>query len=162
MENKTNKPRILRTRFIPFETVDISKDELIYRDDKLLVTKWKAIKPRSDISGGTSCTFLDNGFKISRFLKPDGSFAYWYCDIIESKYDEETDTYELIDLLLDIKLYENGELKVLDADELAEALEKGLVTQEQACKALRILNELLTMIDTGTFPPEECMCKCME
>ncbi len=158
MENVTNKPKILRTRFIPFETVDISSDELIFRDEKLLITKWKAIKPRNDISGGTSCAFLDKGYKISRFFNAEGNFAYWYCDIIEVKYENTEDKYELVDLLLDIKVFPNGELRILDADELAEALEKGLISQEQACKSLRILNNLLEMINEGKFPPEECIC----
>ena len=42
------KPTVLRKRYIPFETVDISGDELISRSDELLVTRWKPIKIRSD------------------------------------------------------------------------------------------------------------------
>lgn len=160
MDNTDKKPHILRTRFIPFETIDISGDEIIFRNDKLLVTKWKAIKPRSDISGGISCAYLSQGFKVGKFFRPDGSFAYWYCDIIDVKYEKSTDTYEFIDLLLDIKLFPDGTLEILDADELAEALEKGLVNMEQACRALRKLDELLTMIKKHEFPPEDCLCHC--
>ena len=42
------KPIVLRKRFIPFEVVDISHDELLFRNESLLVTKWTAIKPRRE------------------------------------------------------------------------------------------------------------------
>ena len=34
------KPTLLRRRYIPYELVDISDDELLYRSDELLVTRW--------------------------------------------------------------------------------------------------------------------------
>lgn len=156
------KPTILRKRFIPDEIVDISGDELIYRDQSILITRWRAIKLRPDVAGGTSCTFLDKGFKVSRFYDHSGNFLYWYCDIIEVEYDNTTDTYIFKDLLLDIRLYPDGRLNVLDADELAEAMEKGLITSGQACCALRILSSILDMIYKGTFPPEDCAGRLKE
>jgi uncharacterized protein len=153
---KVDKPTILRKRYIPNEIIDITGDELLYRDQELLVTRWKAIRPRPDISGGVSYSFLKEGYKISRFYDNGGNFIYWYCDIIDVEYDNNTDTYKLLDLLLDVKLLEDGTLMVLDADELAEALEKGLVTKEQACRALRIMNKILKMIYKKSFPPEIC------
>lgn len=152
-----NKPSIFRTRYIPFETVDISSDELLFRDEELLITRWKAIKPRKDISGGISYTFLKEGIKISRFYDADKRFAYWYCDIIDVEYNIETDRFTLIDLLLDVKLMPDGTMKVLDADELAEALEKGLITQEQACSSLKKMDNILQQIYKGVFPPAICM-----
>jgi len=152
-----SKPSILRTRFIPFETVDISSDEVLYLDDDILITRWKAIKPRADISGGISYTFLKEGIKISRFYDADKKFAYWYCDIIDVKYDKEINQYTLIDLLLDVKLLPNGIMKVLDADELAIALEQGLITQVQACRSLKKMDGILQSIYNNTFPPEICM-----
>lgn len=150
------KPSIYRRRYIPCETVDITSDELLFRDENLLITRWKAIKPRADISGGISYTFLKDGFKISRFYDGLGHFIYWYCDVIDVEYNEEQDRYTIIDLLLDVKLMHDRTMKVLDADELAEALEKGIITMEQACRALRKLDLVLKMIYEGTFPPEIC------
>lgn len=153
------KPTILRKRYIPYETVDISGDELLHRDDKLLITKWDAIKPRDDFSGGISYTFLDEGFKIGRFYSAEGKFLYWYCDIIDVEYDEENDKYILVDLLVDIKLMPDGIVRVLDADELAQALEYGLVTGGQVCNALKKLDKVLKMIYSGKFPPDICKRK---
>lgn len=151
-----NKPVVLRKRYIPDELVDISDDQLLYRDDKMLVTRWKAIKPRSDFFGGVSYTFLEEGYKAGKFYKSNGEFLYWYCDIIDVEYDFKADKYTLTDLLVDIKIMADGKVRVLDADELAEALEKRLITTEQACRALRILDKVLRMIYEGTFPPQVC------
>lgn len=151
------KPCILRTRYIPFETVDISSDELLFRNEEILITRWKAIKPRADISGGISYTFLKEGIKISRFYDAHKQFAYWYCDIIDVAYDKEIDQYTLIDLLLDVKLMPDGTMKVLDADELAVALEEGLITQEQACRSLKKMDYILQEIYNKNFPPAICL-----
>ena len=150
------KPVVLRRRYIPYEIVDISEDELIFRSDTLLVTKWISIKPRPDFQGGISFTFLDKGYKLGRFYDGYGRFLYWYCDIIEVNYNETDDTYTINDLLLDIKIKPDGEIRLLDADELAEAISNGLVTSEQACKALRTLDDLLKLIYSKNFPPAEC------
>lgn len=150
------KPKILRKRFIPNETVDITGDELLFRSEELLITKWKPIKPRSDVSRGVSYTFLKNGFKISKFFDTSGCFAYWYVDIIEVEYDADQDLYTLIDLLVDVKLTDDVNFKVLDAAELAEAIEKGFISCEQACSSLRTLDKVLNMIYEGNFPPDVC------
>ena len=86
--NFMKKPIIHRKRYIPDEVVDITGDELVYRDEDLLITRWKPIRERSDISGGISYTFLKEGYKISKFIGPSGEFIYWYCDIINVVYDK--------------------------------------------------------------------------
>lgn len=151
-----NGPTILRRRYIPYEIVDISGDELIFRNDELLVTRWRSIKPRPDFYGGISFTFINKGYKLGRFYDAGGRFLYWYCDIIEVLYDKNTDTYTLNDLLVDIKIMPDGTVKILDTDELAQAIEKGLVNSDQSCRALRTLNELLNIIYSGEFPPKQC------
>jgi hypothetical protein len=150
------KPTIYRKRYIPYETVDISGDELLHRSDDILITRWNSINPRPDFSKGVSFTFFNEGLKISRYYDHSGKFLYWYCDIIEVQYIVTEDSYTLVDLLLDVKIMEDGTLKVLDAGELAEALEMKLITNRQACLALKTLDSLLTMIYSGEFPPAEC------
>lgn len=151
-----NKPSILRKRYIPEETIDISKDEVLFRDEELLVTRWRAIKPRSDLFGGISFAFLKQGYKISKFYDQNAKFLFWYCDIIEVQYDEAKDQYTLIDLLVDVKVFPDHQYRVLDADELSEALEKDLITKKQCCTSLTNLNKILAMIDEGAFPPAPC------
>lgn len=148
--------KILRRRFIPDEIVDISKDEVLYSDSEMLVTRWEAIKPRKDIKGGISFAFLNKGYKISKFYDHSGNFRYWYCDIINYEYDKEEDKYTLIDLLVDVKLSPEGKSEIMDLDELAFALDKGIVDKEITVSALKKLSDLLKIIDAGDFPPEEC------
>ncbi len=150
------KPEILRKRFIPLETVDISGDDLLYRDKDMIVTKWNVIRPRTDIAKGISFLFLKEGYKISRFYDPQDNFVYWYCDIIDVEYDEERDRYILTDLLADVKLFPDGTLRVLDMDEIADALETNIITPQQACMSLRRLDKLLKVIYEGNFPPGIC------
>jgi predicted RNA-binding protein associated with RNAse of E/G family len=148
--------QIFRRRFIPDEMVDISKDEVLHSDDDLLVTRWKAIKPRGDIKGGISFAFLKKGYKISKFYDHSDNFCYWYCDIINYAYYREEDKYVLIDLLVDVKVTPDGKHKILDLDELAIALEKGIVDENIVIDALKKLDALLGMVDSGAFPPKEC------
>jgi hypothetical protein len=152
-----DKPTILRKRFIPPETIDISNDELVYRDENVLITRWTAIRPRPDISAGVSYTFINDGYKISRFYDGDRNFAFWYCDIVEVIYEEDTDTYTIVDLLLDVKVMGDGSYKILDIEELADTLNRSCITNEQAAKALKCLDNLIKMINTGDFPPEICL-----
>lgn len=147
--------KIFRKRYIPNEIVDISGDEVLYQDEKLIITKWLPIHPRNDIANGISYTMLDKGWKLSKMYDAEGKLLYWYCDIIdyELQQEEQEEVYTLIDLLLDVKIYEDGSYEVLDRDELEEAFAKGLITKEQKEKSLARLEELLKVIQSGKFPP---------
>lgn len=146
--------KIYRKRYIPNEIVDISKDEVILLTEDLLVTKWLPINPRGDIASGKSYTFLKKGWKISEFYNQNAELVCWYCDIIDCEIKD--DVYTTIDLLVDIKVYPDGTYEVLDLDELDEALELGLISEEQKDEALTKLNGLLEIVKSRKFPPEEC------
>ena len=145
-------PKILRIRYIPPETVDISGDRLLYRDQDILVTAWEPIRPRTDFHHGMSCVFLAEGLKISRFMDAAGLTLYWYVDLVDIHHDPVADTYRLYDLLADVRIRPDGKLEIVDLDELADALEQKLITAEQGILALRILHHLLGEIEKGTQP----------
>lgn len=145
--------KIFRKRFIPNEIVDISNDEVVIRNENLIVTKWMPIKPRSDMSRGISYTMLDKGFKISKIYDGNNEFSHWYCDIIEYEYEKENDTYILCDLLVDLKVYKDGTYEILDLEELDEALQSNIITKEQKEDALNKLNNLIEIVKNGEFPP---------
>ena len=63
----------------------------------------------------------------------------------------EDNSLIVTDLLADIILYPDGRMHVVDLDELAEALEKGLITQAQMSACLRQLNNLITIIYRDKF-----------
>lgn len=147
--------KILRKRYIPNEIIDISKDEVVYQDDELIVTKWLPINKRNDIGSGISYTYIKEGYKISKFFDNEGKFLYWYCDIINYEYNPEEDCHTFIDLLVDLKVYEDGKYEILDMDELVEAYEQNLITFEDVLSALKKLNKLLEMVKNNNFPPED-------
>lgn len=146
--------KIYRKRYIPNEIVDISGDKLLFLSDDIMITEWIPIKPRNDMSYGKSYTFFKEGWKISKFLNENKELICWYCDIIEANI--ENDEYTLTDLLVDIKIYPNGEYEVLDMDELDEAVSHGLISEDKKEEALEKLNKLLEIIKKGEFPPKGC------
>ena len=150
------KPIVIRKRYIPDEEVDISRDEVLFRDETLLITRWKVIRPKPDVSGGVSFLFIDKGVKISMFLDHSNNFAYWYCDIVEIDYDSKKDKYVLTDMLVDVKILPDKTLQVLDLDELSELLENGTISIKQACDTINKLDNLLKTIYENEFPPKVC------
>ncbi|HHW21747.1 MAG TPA: DUF402 domain-containing protein [Clostridiaceae bacterium] len=145
-------PRIYRIRYIPSETIDLSSDRLLYRDENYLITEWEPIKPRDDVKYGISCVFLNKGWKISAFMNERKELMYWYCDIVDIEYNKETDTFFLYDLLTDIRIMPDGRVEVFDLDELATAFESDLITDRQLYMSLRQSNELLRLIYSADMP----------
>ena len=134
---------LFRKRFIPDECVELKDDVILKQTDSVIVTKWKTIRDRSDLSSGYSCYYLDRGYKISKFLKSDDSLLCWYCDIITYEEDPEKNSLLVIDLLADVKIYPDGRIRVVDLDELSEAFEKRLIDEDLLKKSLLSLNRLL-------------------
>ncbi|MBO4761822.1 MAG: DUF402 domain-containing protein [Lachnospiraceae bacterium] len=143
--------KIYRRRYIPKEYIDLKNDERVSLDDNYLITKWKPLRPRSDFAAGVSVYCLKDGWKISNIMDEEGNTLEWYCDICEFIIDDENNTFTSNDLLLDVIVYPDGRELILDADEAAEALEKGMITKEQMIKALRSFNSLLEVLRHGEF-----------
>lgn len=144
-------PTLFRKRLIPNECVELKDDEILHLDDHLIVTKWQTLKPRTDFHHGYSCYFLDDGIKVSKFLKEDGSLYYWYCDIITYEKNEIYNTMTFIDLLADVTVDADNRMNVLDIDELCEAKEKNMITDKQFFISVKQLGSLITTIQRGDF-----------
>jgi predicted RNA-binding protein associated with RNAse of E/G family len=144
-------PTLYRRRFIPSELIELKDDIILVYDKNLIITKWITLHPRKDIARGVSAFYLDKGFKVSKIYDKDGNVVYWYCDIIQTKKDDEKNTVIIEDLLIDVILYNDGSMQIMDLDELADALEQNLITQTEATNALRILNNLLKIISDKHF-----------
>lgn len=147
MENIT----LYRRRLIPDEIVHLKNDIVLYYDDTVIITKWKTIKPRKDMDHGFSAYMLKEGIKVSKFYRADNSLLYWYCDIVDYEYNSETNSYTSTDLLTDVVLYPDGQIRVLDLDELAEASVKDLITKEQLHSALVRTDKLLNVMYKNEF-----------
>lgn len=147
-------PVLYRDRLIPFESVKLTNDTILYQDSDVIVTCWKSLKPRRILSYGYSCYYLKKGYKISQFYGHDNQFLYWYCDIISTAYDKDTDAYHFTDLLADVIVYPDGFVKVVDLEELSDALEKKLITIPQLQQALYQLSALLDIVYSGNLEQE--------
>ena len=141
-----NTVRLFRKRIIPDECIELKDDIILYRDREVIVTKWNTLRPKKTLHHGYSCYFPDRGFKVSKFYDHNGNLISWYCDIVSHTYDEASDTYVFTDLLVDVIVYPDGFVRVVDLDELADALRDSLITGEQLQTTLRHLDKLLSII----------------
>lgn len=149
MTNKTLK--LYRKRIIPEEMILLKDDIVLHQDTSTIITKWNSLKPRKDFSNGISAYFIEEGFKVSKIFDKHQKLVYWYCDIIETEYNTGQNAYIFTDLLADVVIYPNGTLRVLDLDEIGDALEDKRITNETAIKALRLCNHLLEKVYSGSF-----------
>ena len=145
------EPKLYRRRFIPQELIYLKDDVILVMEPELIITKWRTLHPRHDIARGISAFYPDQGFKISKLYDEEDRIVYWYCDIIQVKTEPDKNAVIIEDLLIDVILYEDGSIRILDLDELADALEQELITQEEATYALRTVNSLLKLIYEGQF-----------
>ncbi len=146
-----NDIQIFRKRFIPEETILLKDDVIVQADDEHIITTWNTLNPKTTFSHGCSCYFLNEGIKVSKLYRHDGSLLYWYCDIVSFDWGEGHTVLTVTDLLADVIVYPDGHVKVLDLDELAEALESGLITAGQLTRSLKQLHNLLTLIYRDKF-----------
>lgn len=143
--------KLFRKRYIPAECIALKDDVIVEQNEDHILTSWHTINPKTAFDHGSSCYLLKEGIKISKFYRPDNSLLYWYCDIVEYEWNDAGDILTVTDLLADLIVYPDGRMKVLDLDELAEALERDLITQAQLTASLRRLDYLLTMIHRDKF-----------
>jgi predicted RNA-binding protein associated with RNAse of E/G family len=145
------KPVLYRRRYIPDEKILLKDDEIVEVTDDVVVTKWQVLTKRHDFTHGVSCYFIKEGFKVSKFLDDDENILYWYCDIIDTVYNADENSYTFNDLLADVIVYPNGFVKVVDIDELATALRDKILDEKLMIKALERLDKLLNIIYDGRF-----------
>ncbi len=146
-----NISKLYRKRLIPAECIPLNDDVIVMQNDEVIITTWNTLHPKAEFSHGCSCYFLKEGIKISKMYRADNSLLHWYCDIVDFSLDETGETLTVVDLLADVIISPEGRMKVVDLDELAEALERDLITKEQMITCLRSLNHLLTMIYRDKF-----------
>lgn len=144
-------PILYRRRLIPNECILLKDDRILSCDEEHIVTSWNTLHPKADLHHGASCYFLKEGFKVSRFCREDDSLLFWYCDIVDYDYREDSNELIVTDLLADVIIYPDGFVKVVDLDELADAFQQGLLSAEALTACLYQLNKLLTIIYNGNF-----------
>ena len=140
---------VCRRRYIPDETLYLNKDNIYHVSENLIVTGWRAIRKRLDISAGISAYYPKACIKVSKFFGPDSKLLYWYNDICEIKI--EGTLIKCTDLLIDIIIHPDERMQILDIDEFAEAIKKSYITKEQEFKALKSFDYLTKLIYNGDY-----------
>ena len=151
-------PILYRRRIIPEECILLKDDIIQSCDEERIVTTWNALHPKKDLHHGSSCYFLKEGFKVSKFFREDDSLLYWYCDIVDFNYDSAKNTMIVTDLLADVIIYPDGFVKVVDLDELVTALESRSISLDTLKTSLIKLDKLLSIIYAGNF---DCLKACL-
>lgn len=146
-----NISKLYRRRLIPSELILLKDDVIVRQDDEVIITTWSTLNPKTEFSHGCSCYFLKDGLKVSKMYRSDNTLLRWYIDIVEISIDDAGESLTTTDLLADVVIYPDGRMKVVDLDELAEALERNLITKEQMVSCLRNLNHLLTLVYRDKF-----------
>ncbi|MCL2051372.1 MAG: DUF402 domain-containing protein [Lachnospiraceae bacterium] len=150
-----SNPVLYRRRIIPNECVELKDDVILSSDDDIILTSWNALKPKIELHHGLSCYFLKEGIKLSKFYREDNSLICFYVDIVEYHYENHLKTgrnaLTSLDLLVDIIIYPDGFVKVVDLDELALAIEENLLDGEKLKKCLRTVDKVLRDIYSGAF-----------
>lgn len=144
-------PIIFRKRLIPDECIELRDDVILEFTPSLIITSWNALKPKKDLHHGFSCYYPDDGYKISRFCDKNDDLLYWYCDIVDYSYSDDMSKLTVTDLLVDVIIYPDGLIKVVDLDELSEASRSDLLSRSDVEKTLDRLNSLLNKIYQGHF-----------
>ena len=143
--------RLFRRRYLPDETIELKDDKILSMSEDVIITKWDVLKPRKDIAQGYSAYFLKEGVKLSKIYDCSGELVYWYCDIIKPVIDKAESTYTFHDLLIDVLIYPDGAVKVVDLDEFADVMEQGTLEKSICLEALRTTDALLNKIYAGEF-----------
>ena len=136
---------------IPEECVLLKDDIILSCDEEHIVTSWHALHPKKDLHHGSSCYFLKEGFKVSKFCRENGSLLYWYCDIVDYDFHPYDNHLIVTDLLADVIIYPDGFVKVVDLDELVTALDARSIDINTLKSSLVRLDKLLKIIYSGKF-----------
>lgn len=133
------------------ECVELKDDVIVYQDADRIVTIWNTLKPKKEFSHGISYYVMNEGIKVSKFYRDDNSLTYIYVDIIDTEYNREEDKFIFTDLIADVIVNENGNYRVVDLDELADAFKTNIISKDFIVASLHRLNNLLLSIYNGNF-----------
>lgn len=128
----------------------VSVKKLVHVTDKFIINNGKTIA-------------MDNGYYIVEIIPKHEHYAMrvflnekkevieHYIDIIkESGLDKEYNIPYFIDLYLDITVLYNGDIHVIDEDELLDAYNSSEITKDEYNEVLELKNKIINEIKTGT------------
>ncbi len=91
-------------------------------------------------------------YTITTIFDAQGEFVRWYIDICKQHSIDENGILWYDDLYLDLDVSADGEIDLLDVDELDDALRDGKISSLEYELAWREASSLMTTIEEGMFP----------
>ena len=111
------------------------------------------------INSETNVVTIDDGFKWLEFYPEDNKniaasvcinnkneILEWYFDIAKDSSLTDEGVPYIEDLYLDVILTPNGEIKLIDQEELQEALDEKIIVQEEFDLAYKVANNLMNQL----------------
>jgi protein associated with RNAse G/E len=95
--------------------------------------------------------WLDRWFNIFRFHEPDGSLRNFYCNINFPPIFKDK-VLDYVDLDIDVLVWKDFSIQILDTDEFAENSKKYNYSLEIINKANESLEKILDLIEKRDFP----------
>lgn len=156
-------PKIhLRHIRLPNQVMDVHKT-LVYKSKKVVVFKSRITSTHSVefddevvLARGFQIVcfeLMGKWFTVGKIRNFQGRHTGYYCDIVTPPRLIEDGGVELADLFLDLWVSPDLRYKVLDEEELKNALGKGWITKQLYEKAKKELKKLVNIVRQGEFPP---------
>ena len=93
----------------------------------------------------------DRWYNIFRFHEPDGALRNYYCNVA-MPFTLEGETLEFVDLDIDVVVWSDGRVEVLDRDDFEVNSVKFGYPEDVIAAAEQSLAELLTLVELGQLP----------
>jgi GrpB-like predicted nucleotidyltransferase (UPF0157 family)/predicted RNA-binding protein associated with RNAse of E/G family len=153
----------LRFLRLPAQVLEMY-DELVFKSEKVIVGKSQVSSVHSlefdgktVLKAGFPITYFElmrKWFSVVKVRNLRGRHTGYYCDIATPPRLLKDGTVELTDLFLDLWVSPDLKYRVLDEDQLEEALRKGWITKRLYEKARMELQKLVAMVEQRRFPPQ--------
>jgi predicted RNA-binding protein associated with RNAse of E/G family len=148
----------------PPARITVYENELLHADEDVTITVVRAtqLEKPARVDGDV---ILENGspviwftfpfadHDIGRFHTHDGAFTGLYANILTPVEFISPTEWRSTDLFLDVWIGNDGNARILDEDELDEALQLGWVDEQTADAARATARRLVQQHRDGTWPP---------
>jgi len=138
-------------------------DELVFKSERVTVAKSQATSTHSItfddkavLKAGFPITYFEltgKWFSVVKVRNLRGTHTGYYCDIATPPKLLKDGSVEITDLFLDLWVSPDLKYKVLDEEELEDALQNRWISKELYETAKKQLQKLIAMVEHRKFPP---------
>ncbi len=101
--------------------------------------------------------WLNRWYNVFRFHEPDGNLRNFYCNI-NLPFKFAGNILDYVDLDIDILVWKDFSYQILDSDEFLENAKRFSYSDEMRKKVRAARDELISLIETRTFPFDYKFC----